>query len=161
MIAFKTFNDCPEDQRIEGVSLNFPWVEHKITNETESITFQSNGYIVMTEDDFDKYKKSISPQLVVEAAILASIEFGAKILKEFSAENVLLGITYENKTGEVLDKLGHVMSAILAGSLYEAIVRIKAIPVTDYDVKYITAVRLLGFVNKIESYLGTTLSETL
>jgi len=94
----------------------------------------------------------------VQQAIEAAMLFGVTLVKEYSAENVLLGITQEGKTGEVLTKLAGVQLAIQAGSLYEVIVRIRAIPTDQYDTKYITAPRLLVFINKIEQYLGLPLS---
>lgn len=101
------------------------------------------------------------PQAQVENIIQLAMTFGAKLLREFAAQNVLLGITQEGKTGEVLTKLMNVQLAVQAGSLYEAIDRIRAIPPTDYDGKYITEARLLTFINKIEAYLGLPLSTEL
>jgi len=161
MIAFKTFALCPEEQRPEGISLSCPWIEEIVHSEEKVIQLIDAGYTVLTEDAYERYKKSISSQLYIENVIENSILFGAQLLREFSAENVLLGITQENKTGEVLTKLSGVMSAIIAGSLYEAINRTKAIPSSDYDSKYITAARLIKFLNRIETYLGIPLTETL
>jgi hypothetical protein len=98
---------------------------------------------------------------IVRSSIERAIAFGHEIVSEFAAENVLLGITVEGKTGEVLTKLASVQLAVQAGSLHEAISRIRAIPETDYDTKYITASRLLTFVNRIEAYLGLPLSTEL
>ena len=161
MIAFKTYRDCPLEQLPPNTSLDWPWMVQAIDSEKESLELQSLGFKVIPEEDFEKYKLSIAPQLRVEAIIDESIEFGAALLTEFSAENVLLGITQLGKTGEVLVKLQGVMSAIIAGSLYEAISRIRAIPITDHDGRFITPARLLIFINKIEAYLGLPLSTSL
>ncbi len=161
MIAFKTFNECPEDQRVEGVSLNFPWIEIKITTEEKAIEYQNLGYEVVTDEAYERYKLANSNQLNIENIIESSMVFGAQLLKEFSAENVLLGITQENKTGEILSKLESVMNATQTGSLYEVLNRVRAIPITDYDVKYITVERLIKFMNKVEAYLGLPLTTEL
>lgn len=97
----------------------------------------------------------------IEQIVSAASQFGQSLVITFAAENVLLGITQEGKTGEVLNKLASVMPPLQAGSLYEAIARIRAIPPTEYDSKYITSARLLDFVNKIEAYLGLPISESL
>jgi hypothetical protein len=57
--------------------------------------------------------------------------------------------------------MGEVIGALQTGSLYEAIVNAKAVPSGNKDATFITDVRILSFVNKIESYLGITLSSTL
>lgn len=94
----------------------------------------------------------------VEGAITAAKEFGSKLVLEFSAENILLGITQAGMTGEVIQKLTGVLGAIQTGSLYEAINLLKAVPPEDYDATFITTSRLLSFCNKIEAYLGLPLS---
>jgi len=103
----------------------------------------------------------INIQTQVESVVSSAADFGYEMLVSFAAENVLLGITQEGKTGEVLTKLAGVQLAMQAGSLYEAIQRIRAIPQSDYDTKYITAPRLLTFINKIEGYLGVPMSTEL
>lgn len=159
MIAFKTFSDCGETPP-SGVYSSWPFLEQEVS-ESMSIELQSCGYKVMTIEQYFIYRKSVSAQMAVEFKIQDAIDFGSMLLKQFSAENVLLGITQYGKTGEVLTKLSSVMSATIAGSLYEAIVRIKAIPPEDYDSIFVTDARLLKFVNQIESYLGITISAAL
>jgi hypothetical protein len=161
MIAFKTFSECPEEQRPVNINLSWPWQEQYCSSSEEALQLQENGFTVVTEDQYSTYKKLISPQVNIEDIITKAIVFGDSLLKEFAAQNVLLGITQEGKTGEVLAKLSGVMTSMQAGSLYEAIVRIKAIPSTEYDTKYVTASRLVAFLNKIEGYLGIPLTESL
>lgn len=97
----------------------------------------------------------------LEKIVSDAKDFAMKLMIEFASENILMGITQENKTGEVLEKLSSVMPSLQAGSLYEAINQIRAIPPEKYDDKYITEMRLLAAVNKIEFYLGMPLSESL
>jgi hypothetical protein len=93
-------------------------------------------------------------QAYVESVINASMTFGAKVMREFSAQNVLLGITQAEMTGLVRERMAHVISALQTGSLYDAIAQAKAIPSEDKDATFITNARLLTFVNKVETYLG-------
>ena len=89
-----------------------------------------------------------------EALVEGAIGIFNKVLKEFAGENIRLGITQDGQTGVVLTKLQGVMIAGQSGSLYEAIIRTKAIDPGDYDAKYITAARLLVLCNKIRVALG-------
>lgn len=93
-----------------------------------------------------------------ERLISEAKAFADKVLVEFAAENVRLGITQAGMTGTVLTKMDPVLKAMLTGSLYEGIARVKAIPSSDFDATFITGARLRTFVNKIEAYLGITLS---
>lgn len=173
MIAYKTFNQCPEGQRPSGIPLDYPWQE-VICESEEQDDYEGLGYVVVAQSVFDAYKSGLTsaynawlatqaptPQQVVEGIIQSAMEFGVALTRQFAAENVLLGITAENKAGDVLDKTSHVMAAIQSGSLYEAITRIRAISPSDYDSKYITAPRLLVFIQRIETYLKMPLSQSL
>jgi hypothetical protein len=97
----------------------------------------------------------------IKNKIKAAIDFGEKITLDFTTENVLLGIAQDNMTSYVLERMSGVLAALQTGSLYDAIAKAKSIPVSSYDIKYITAARLLKFVNNIESYLGRPLSTSL
>lgn len=123
-------------------------------DEEKNVTFS-------VDTDLKAADAAAAPLNAVKAAVGAAIGFGQALVTEFAAENVLLGITQDGKTGEVLDKMQPILVAVQSGSLYEAIARAKAIDAGDYDVKYVTAARLLVFVNKIETYLGVALSESL
>lgn len=107
----------------------------------------------------------ISPDRIqleqIKKNVSEAMSFGDLLIQEFAAENVLLGITQAGMTGTVLVKLSGVLEAVSAGSLYEAISRIKTVPQSDYDSTFITAARLLAFVNKIEDYLGVPRSQSL
>ena len=123
-----------------------------------AVTFELDGTSVVAIEDEDLaaellYKDQVA---AVSRAIGNAMAFGQTLVTEFAAENVMLGITQDGKTGEVLDKMAPVMAAVQSGSLYEAITRAKAI--TDFDAKYVTHDRLYAFINKIEAYLGIQLS---
>lgn len=117
------------------------------------------GQIVAVEDEDLKAQYAQADAVAAVQTIVANaMAFGQKLMTEFAAENVMLGITQDNKTGEVLDKMAPVMAALQSGSLYEAITRAKAIDPADYDAKYVTHDRLYAFINKLEAYLGLQLS---
>lgn len=99
--------------------------------------------------------------LAIRSALRAAMSEGNQIVEDFTAENIVLGITADNMTGAVLDAMAPVMEALRSGSLYEAITRAKAVPAESKDDKYVTDSRLLAAVNRIETYLDIPLSETL
>lgn len=96
---------------------------------------------------------------IIEKAMME----GAKLVKEFTRENIMMGITADNMTGTVLDVTKDVILAAQTGSLKDAVKRIKAIPQSSYDAKYITEVRLLAFANKARQTesLGLEAVETI
>ena len=155
LVAFKTFAQAPEGTEIPaGVSLSFPWIDERNPTTARAEALRAQGYSVMTEEQYEEYCRSLVPVESVRRVISDAILFGQRLTTEFAAENVLLGITQLNMTGTVLGHLVEVMEAVNAGSLYEAITRIRAVPSESYDATFITAPRLLAFINKIEAYLG-------
>ena len=87
--------------------------------------------------------------------------FGESLINDFAAENILLGITSSGLTNHVRKTLSETTDCLLTGSLYDAIYEAKAIPAEKKDAVFITNARILGFVNKIEAYLGMPLSNSL
>lgn len=121
-----------------------------------------NGAPVLQENAALKSAKAAAaPLKAAKAAVASAMSFGSALVEDFAAENVLLGITADGMTGAVLDNMASVMNALKSGSLYEAIVRIKAMPAESKDAKYITDSRLLEAVNKLEAFLGLPLSSSL
>lgn len=99
------------------------------------------------------------------AAVTVQVEaiaaFSTALLNQFAAENIAMGITADGKTEDVLDTMLPVMNALQGGAPTIAIKRAKAISPSSYDSKYVTAARLLSYVNKIEAFLGLSLSQSL
>jgi hypothetical protein len=170
MLAFKTFSQAPAAQVPPGIPLDYPWV-FRLCTELEVESLKRDGWIITSQEAYDAHVSALEErynawqtaltQLGIESIVSDATRFGQGLLISFAAENVLMGITQEGKTGEVMDKLSAVLPAVQAGSLYLAIERIRAIPPSSYDTKYVTAARLLQFVNKIEGYLGMSLSTSL
>lgn len=100
-------------------------------------------------------------QAYIESVISKAIAFGNGLITKYAAENVMLGITQAGMTSTVRSRMTDVISAIQTGSLYDVIHEIKTFPEENKDAVFITNARLLLFCNKIEAYLGITLSTTL
>lgn len=90
-----------------------------------------------------------------------AMTFGSELMKEFTKENILMGITTDDMTGTVRKNMSEVIMALQTGSLYDAITETKAITADKKDGKYITDARLISFINKIETKLGLPLTESL
>lgn len=106
----------------------------------------------------DKYNKTSSPQAVINKVVSSAMTKGQSIIQEFIAENLVLGITQAGKTKEVRQAMAEVTSCLMTGSLYDAIDELRLIPAEAKDSTFITDVRILSYINKIETYLGLELS---
>lgn len=102
-----------------------------------------------------------SEQAAIESVVRSAMSFGQNLMVEFAAENIKMGITQEGMTKTVREAMADVVLAIQTGSLYDTIDEIKAIPAASKDGKYITDDRLLEYLNKIETYLGISVSQSL
>jgi hypothetical protein len=101
-------------------------------------------------------------QIAVVAKQVAAINaFCANLLVQFNTENLIMGISTDGKTDDVLTVMSSVLVALQSGSPTSAIKRAKEISPSSYDSKYVTAARLLSYCNKIETYLGITLSTSM
>lgn len=130
----------------------------------EATALKPAHYEYLLPAEYEVAIENLSAQAVkenVENAVGNAMGFGAKMLREFAAENILLGITQDGKTKSVRRAMSEVISALSTGSLYDAIDELRSIPEESKDLKYITNARLLDAVNKIEAYLGLDESETL
>lgn len=93
----------------------------------------------------------------VQGIIADAMDFGKQLMVEFSAENVLLGITQAGKTKEVLVFLAEIKNAMDTGSLYTAMNEIDGLISNGLPqdlAPFITEQRLLGFKTKIQGYLS-------
>jgi hypothetical protein len=98
---------------------------------------------------------------IVKNTVKNATSFGSELMIDFATENVLMGIAQDGMTSTVRKNMEQVILALTTGSLYDAITEAKSIPSEKKDYKYITDVRLLNFINKIEDYLGIPRSTTL
>ena len=151
-----------------GIPDSWP-AEVRELGESSTLPDASGEWQLMTEEEFNIYKGSVqaeydawhsacrSEEIAIqktEALMKACMTFSQGVMIRFSAENVRLGITQDGKTGEVLTKLQPMINALSAGSLLEAITRLEAIPVEDYDSKFINAARITRVVNEIKDFLN-------
>jgi len=109
-------------------------------------------YSISEDSEKKAVKNAQASILYTEALVERAMAFGQKIIKEFAAENIRLGITQDGKTAEVRVKMANVLSALSTGSLYDAIDQ--ANEIEDFDAKYVTEARIQSFIAKIQTYLG-------
>lgn len=100
-------------------------------------------------------------KLAIFKKVQSAREFGNNLISKFAMENILLGITQAAMTSTVRKATAEVMNALQAGSLYDAIDELKAIPAEDKDSVFLTNVRLLQYLNEIEQYLDIPLTTEL
>jgi hypothetical protein len=168
MIAYKTFADCPEENRPIGVLLDFPWMQQPCTKEDET-KLKEQGFTIVEDDAYeslvtllsDANQNSMRIAGIMAGVLTPAIAKGQELILTFAAENISLGITQANMTTQVRTVTSDVVSALSTGSLYDAILATKAIPIESYDKTFVTAERLLSFVNKIEEYLNIPISSEL
>ena len=168
MIAYKTFSQCPEEDRPKGVLLSFPWMQQECS-ELEITAFEEQGFTVVTQEVYDALvlsltntnQASMMVSSIRSSILTPAIAFGNEVIITFAAENIGLGITQAGMTTAVRTATKDVVAALTTGSLYDAITAARAIPEEQKDATFVTDIRILGFVNKIEAYLGIPLSTEL
>jgi len=117
-------------------------------------TFVPEHYALVEDATKASEVDAADADAAVRGALRSAMALGNQIIEDFAAENIVLGITADGMTGDVLTAMAPVMDALRTGSLHEAIARAKAIPAEDKDVKYVTDARLLEAVNRMEEHLG-------
>jgi len=86
-----------------------------------------------------------------------SIEFGHKILLDFSRQNIILGITEAGLTEAVLDYLEPIKSAVQTGSLYLVITKIDKLIIENVPQNlnpFVSNEKLSNIKLEIENYLA-------
>jgi len=165
LIAYRPYSQLDEGSRPVGVALQTPWTRQSI-EDNEADAYRESGWTVLSLSEYETLEASLIP-VNAHAMALASIKsgvlapavsFGETVMSDFTAENILLGITQYEMTARVLEVMGAVVTALQTGSLYDAIAKVRQISPSDYDSIFITGPRLLAFINKVETYLGLPLS---
>ncbi len=136
------------------------WFPEQISAENEQAIKDKWDSIESDSAEAVAYTQKASMK-AIKAQVENIAKFSQDLLNQFAAENIALGIVADHKTEDVLDVMLPVMSALQGGAPTVAIKRAKAISPSDYDAKYVTAARLLAYVNKIEAFLGLSLSNSL
>jgi hypothetical protein len=62
MIAFKIYQSCPEEKRPVNIPLAWPWQE-QICTEAQAEALQNQGFIIMTEVDYEAYKAQYQSEI--------------------------------------------------------------------------------------------------
>jgi len=165
LIAYRPYSQLDEGARPIGVALQTPWTRESI-EDSDADAYRENGWTVLTQVEYETLEASLVPVNAhsmalasIKSGVLApAVAFGELLMNDFTAENILLGITQYNMTAVVLERMGAVITALQTGSLYDAVTKVRQIPLSDYDTVFITDPRLLAFINKVETYLGLPLS---
>lgn len=110
---------------------------------------------ILPEDQVDIHLDMINQYIQTpEFRLEDAINFGSKLMSEFTNENINMGVTQDGMTKAVRKALTEIIMCLITGSLYDAIDEVKHIPTDKKDGKYLTNARLTVFINKIETYLG-------
>lgn len=99
----------------------------------------------------------------VSYAIGEAMSFGTAVLNDFATQNVLSGITQAGKTQAVMDYCHELTHCLITGSLYAAIGQINDMIADTTSTKttlspFITNNILYTYLNKIQTYLGVTVT---
>lgn len=97
-------------------------------------------------------------QVIYQNVVRDAITFGNQVIFEFAVENVLLGITGLGLTSKVRKVTSEITSALMTGSLYDAVFEITKLQGEDLDDVILTPTRILAFRHKLETKLGKPLS---
>ena len=111
--------------------------------------------------DLVSAKAAAALEAMITKKLDDAMNFGTELMKEFTKDNIKMGITQDGMTGTVRKNMSEVIMALQTGSLYDAITEAKAIAADKKDAKYITDARILAFINKIEAKLGLPLTQSL
>lgn len=161
LLAVKFYSSHPN--KPELMPNEWPW----LIVPAENLSVQERQeWTLMTEEElanhkeqykaqYDIYEQSELIKQQVDNKIRQALDFGQKLIIEYAAENVLLGITQQQKTREVLLYLQNLLLFLQTGSLYEAIKEIdnllQNIPSNLYP--FVTEQRLQQCKQKILNFL--------
>lgn len=140
-------------------------ISNKITGISFSIStseLKVHASFELTESELNSVEAQVlshdytDPVQVARTLINEAMLFGNELIITFAYENVLMGITQNNKTKAVADYLANLIRYTQTGSLYEVINEIDRLINEGLPVElepYITETRLLNFRQKILDYL--------
>jgi hypothetical protein len=133
----------------------------------ENVAADLTAWLAANEGSFpDGYtvtRVNIDQEIAVKNALeglKASRAFGVALVDAFAVENVVLGINAA-QSDAVMAALLPTLTALSNGYLETAIRRVKEIDQNIFDGVFLSEARLLSYVNKIETFLGITLSTSL
>jgi len=122
-----------------------------------------DGTTVDHPDQFTIQQTNVTQQYQLSEALQSlksARSFGNNLVDTFAIENVILGIN-DSRSDQILAILFPALSALSNGYLETAIRRVKEIDSSNFDGVFLNEGRLLGYVNKIEAFLGLSLSTSL
>ena len=95
--------------------------------------------------------------------VQAAMTFGQSLMVQFSAQNIISGITQAGQTGAVMSYTANLIPCLTTGSLYEAITVINGMIADTSTTKtalapFVTNDLLYSYMNQIQGYLGIPLT---
>ena len=123
------------------------------------VTNNITGYTL--SEFLDMISEEPDPVTTTQVALQNDLAFSNSILTQFLVENNMLGVYQAGMSQIIRSILEPTFEALLTGSLQDAVALLKGISSTSYDSVFITEKRLLCYLNAIEEYLGTAVTQTL
>lgn len=119
MIAFKTLNDCPVDERPSGYPLEWPWIEQHVCDVETRDLLESEGFFITSESEYEKYKIALDPSLETRKTVEVKIQFGIDLAKECIIRLGLIDASTEEVT-TMLSALAPIKALLETGALTTA-----------------------------------------
>jgi hypothetical protein len=57
-LAYRTYEECPEYIRPEGIPLDWPWLVVTVSSSEDHYFYSKNDWILVSEKQFELYKES-------------------------------------------------------------------------------------------------------
>lgn len=167
MLAVKPHSSNPDKHPL--MPDQWPWM---VVPASQVPQEELSQWTLMTEEELGALKVTLRPlyqqyeaalqqqeslQRYIEEKIKQAIAFGQQLMIEFSSQNVLMGITQQNKTKAVSDYLNEVQRYLLSGSLYEVVKeidRLQQAGIPENLAPFVTQERLNQFKQKILNFLN-------
>lgn len=108
-------------------------------------------------EEFSPPEAPTPPSPTLDELIQKAQVFGDELMREFMAENIMLGITQAGKTIAVANYLHKLMHYISTGSLYAVLTEIETLKADtgkDNLSPFVTNDRLEAYAQKVRNYLG-------
>lgn len=137
MIAFKTFIDCPENQKPAGIPDDWPWQE-RLCAEEQTAELEAQGFTVMTDEEYAAHKISLQTthsawvtsyqQSLIHGLIDKKIKsyqnIAPTLIRELYVLNTLNGITTV-QSDQMFDDYYDVLTRIREGAFPTALRRLQ------------------------------------
>jgi hypothetical protein len=160
MIAFKTYSQCPAEQRPANIPLDWPWTEEIILSEQIN-EFLTSGYQVLEDSAYAAYKQarqseyntwyaSTNPVAKAVEDKIKSFQMAAtNLLIELYVANTMAGITTA-QSDQMFDDYSDVLNRIREGAFPTALYRLNQKAPSGF----VTQTLIDTWKAKIQAYLS-------